>query len=117
LKNYFKPKDFEHLKMSDYYPIEIAAELANKKLNTLIESWPVVYIASKDSAIYFREQTGNTHKARLAFIEPIVKEPCKHEPVEIENNLVLTTYPPQYPPKKYKCKHCGVELVAEWKTR
>lgn len=107
MKNYFKPEDFEHLAMSDYYPIEIAAELANKKLNTLIESWPVVYIASKDSAIYFREQTGNTHKARLAFVEPIVKEPCKHEPTWTNGGTESLE----------KCKHCGVELIATWSAK
>lgn len=84
-----------------------------EKLNALIESWPVVYVRPGPkmgfvaSSLYLNER--DTHKARLAFIEKIVKEPCKHEP----SNLFLND------PRTYeaKCKHCGVKLVAEWRAK
>lgn len=31
-----------------------------------------------------------------------------HAWVNITDNIVYATYPPQYPPKKEKCKNCGL---------
>jgi hypothetical protein len=42
-----------------------------------------------------------THKARLAFIEPIAKEDCKHEPIE---SVMIG----------HICMYCGVKLQATW---
>ncbi len=39
---------------------------------------------------------------------------CKHEP-EISTGI-LTCFPPKHF-IKYICKHCGIELVAEWKEK
>lgn len=77
------------------------------KLNALIESWPVVYGTKDNNGQHFHENpNGNynpTHKARLAFIEEIVKE-CKHEPNVLNQKL-----------GGWFCKTCGVEIYAEWK--
>lgn len=114
--NIFKPEDFKHEMHVTY---EGAANSANEKLNALIESWPVVYSYSGENDWFIsRRSDGHiTHKARVSFIEPIVRETCKHEPIEIENNIVIATNPPQYPPKKYKCRYCGVELQATWSEK
>jgi len=111
IKNFFKPEDFTFIK--DGYN-NYASETANKKLNALIQSWPVVYLNDHrniNSGIRFisTEQTKlNTHKARLASIEEIVKG-CKHEPgVDYINNRFVW---------KDICKHCGVELQATWSEK
>jgi len=77
-KDFFKPLDFiydDDLK----FTANTAANLANEKLNKLIESWPVVYGTKDNNGQHFHENTnGNynpTLKARLAFIEEIKKEP------------------------------------------
>lgn len=113
MKNFFKPQDFENLSVIYYKAApETAAEIANYKLEKLIESWPVVYgtIILEVQHNYTSGQGGaDTHKARLAFIEPIVREPCKHEPawgVHLsfrENNAV--------------CRHCNIELTATWSAK
>lgn len=110
MTNIFKPEDFDD-NAGGYGPYcEQHAELANKKLNALFESWPVVYVRPGPkmgfvaSSLYLNER--DTHVARLAFIEEIVKEPCKHEP-----DFLNWGY------ERQKCKHCGVELVAEWKAK
>lgn len=94
MKNLFKPEDFVKginysLGEGNYIALQNVVNIANSKLNALIESWPVVYYSShnalgelKGSAglIIGSHQNGDTHKARLAFIEEIVKEPCKTRP-------------------------------------
>jgi len=104
----FKPEHFSR----HVAKISIAEE-ANAVLDTLIEAAPVVYeftnSASIQSWIHI-EAIGATRKARLIFIEPIVKEPCKHEPMQafdcdgekIKNAYVL------------KCTICGAALQATW---
>jgi hypothetical protein len=127
---FFKPEDFHRYwsdKESCCSPAQ-AAETANEKLNALIESWPMVYLNDHrniNSGIRFisTEQTKlNTHKARLAFVEKIVKEPCKHEPintvitdrhkVDLEREIAFNRYP-----GVSRCKHCGVELQATWSEK
>lgn len=85
-----------------------------EKLNALIDSWPVVYTHSAfEKPGYWgpieQSQYDDTHKARLAFIEPIVKEPCKHEPASdrLKKDPMLSLV-------STKCLNCGVELKATW---
>jgi hypothetical protein len=87
------------------------AERSNAKLDRWLEAQPKVYGKSQNdfhflwnqSAINFDENTyKHTHTARLVCVEPIKKEPCKHEP---RNKNDLVPY----------CKHCGATLVAEWR--
>ena len=118
MKNFFKPEDFNIDGVSAFNWQEKSAELANDKLKAEIEKWPVAWLDGETCtrwSEYVKKDASK--KARLAFIEEIPKEPCKHEPYQTNANLVLTTYPPQYPEPEYKCKHCGVELVAEWKEK
>ena len=105
MKDYFKPADFVFGLDSRN---EEAAQIANEKLNKLIESWPVVYFENATSRIRHCSEIKHdtdTHSARLAFIEPIVIKECIHEPVT-HGGLI-----------GYKCKHCGVELQATWSEK
>lgn len=111
MKDFFELDDFETV----YGPSQrLAVEIANEKLNKLIESWPVVYAHKNGEqiwaqAIYVKE---NVYKARLAFIEEIKKEPCKHEPeaLEVRSYGYVTI-------GTAKCKHCEVELKATWSEK
>jgi hypothetical protein len=117
-KGFFKPEDFFSRTLIQEYigshvtgklvNCEDAAIFANEKLNALIESWPVVYAymgpARRPGGMWIidgQQDADSTHKARLAFIEPIVKEPCKHEPIE---SVMIG----------HICMHCGVKLQATW---
>lgn len=89
-----------------------AANIANEKLNALIESCPKVYCNADADGILFEWQQdsypGATHVARLAFIKEITKEPCKHEPKY--NMMIEIGDSKEY----FTCKHCGIELKATW---
>ena len=119
MKDFFKPLDFiydDDLK----FTANTAANLANEKLNKLIESWPVVYGTKDNNGQHFHENTnGNynpTHTARLAFFEEIKKD-CKHEPGGklSKGSLEHVNRGGSVNDLKTFCKHCGTELVAEWR--
>lgn len=114
----FKPEMFlnqftQNLRQID---LEDAAEIANTKLQQLIDASPVVY--GRWDGVYrqfgesyaSKHNPENTYKARLLFIEPIVKEPCKHEPLGEHLMNGKTIY-------HTECRHCGIELKAEWKAK
>lgn len=115
-----------------------AALVANKKLNNMIESWPVVILV--DSGLHpshnkwVVDDGGHNmskfiKKARLAFIEEIKKEPCKHEPNTYETSTIVEGFMPANPGFFHrsesekcilivpKCKHCGIELQATWSEK
>lgn len=106
----FKPEDFK----GSYYHnqprvLGAFARRANEILQKEIALWPVVYSMNHQLA-WFKDDSDSrlSRRARLAFIEPIVKEECKHEPTnDLSGSLWI----------KQICKHCGVELVAEWKAK
>lgn len=111
MKNFFKPEDFNDVLITHHRPIpKHAAEIANEKLNNLIESWPVVYghgwnFESPTPSRYWQwRKDGHTHTARLAFITELPKEPCKHEPMFLNGSAAMVP----------KCRYCGVELQATW---
>lgn len=133
--NLFKPEDFYSRNMIQTYigsPItgktilvSDAVSYSNTKLNALIESWPVVTgFVGEDDLLHYGNGTdsADTHKAYLAFIEPIVKEECKHEPkyeillkagsdaVDYEQLMKLLK-------SAKECRHCGVELTATWSAK
>lgn len=96
--------------------VDIAA-IANAKLAQIIESWPVVYGTADThclSNLTLSKEKYSTHVGRLAFIEELPKEPCKHEP-EVYRNTYNNTGP-QYiiDADHARCKHCDTELVATW---
>lgn len=124
MKDFFKPEDFDDRDPGPgkAYMLtrEESAQIANEKLNALIESWPVVYgkplrPTNPDPEALKRYQwsenkiSGDTHTARLAFIEEIIKVPCKHEPFFEEYGGGLRG-PAQ-------CIHCGVELQLTWSEK
>lgn len=129
-KGFFKPEDF-NCRYSQETWHELAADIANEKLNKLIESWPVVYGEFQDNMLVmpFGMVKGATdsHTARLAFIEKIKKECVNHEPEYAQDTIIsfsgkeaarsnLSTH--EYG-RVYlqRCKHCGVELQATWTAK
>lgn len=87
------------------------AKLVNDELDRIIEAIPAVYghIKSDGSLSFSTERSKmDTHKAVLFNIEELPKQPCKHEHSAIYDEHQ----------RKYHdlCKHCGVELQAEWKA-
>ena len=110
MKNFFKPHHFPKLRFDDACE---AADVANEKLATLIESWPVVYGCKNisDEKWSFDENNNScTHKARLAFIEELPKEPCDHLPVQQTlKSGALSNH--------FICRRCGVELQATWSEK
>lgn len=123
MRDIFKPSDF--YAVTFVVDAKLAADAANEKLNKLIESWPVVYFSShnaigelKGSAglIIGNKQLGDTHKARLAFIEEIKKEPCKHTVASHRAGngpWVLNT---EYD-GSFVCEKCKTKLEIQWKEK
>ncbi len=129
--NYDKSENQFRDPTAHYLSVANAVSIAQAKhdafMKELIESWPVVrgYKSASDGMMYWHEHLMNdTHKARLAFIEEIVKEPCKHEPemFEIQQGFKggLWNKPMEILSQQNgklignKCRHCGVELQATW---
>lgn len=122
MKNYFKTEDF--LTDGNFFTAGDAALIANEKLNILIKSWPIVYgTETKYSGLGCGPINYNhfitsltTHKARLAFIEPIIKTICIHEPMSYVYSVgaQIAEVPRDL---KAKCVHCNIELVATWSEK
>ena len=94
-----------------YYPHLMSAEQAAEQANAIAESWPIIHVRIDDGGIDWGWENipMSTHRARLAFIEKIEKEPCKHEPMEWKitaNMSGITLF-------KTICKHCRKEIEAE----
>lgn len=107
----FKPEDFDGPIPQIRLLLDWASGRANELLAKEIETWPVVYgHYNKGIPEYWGPNEKDTHKARLAFIEPIVKKECKHEPVEYNINEIGTC-------QLSICKYCRIELIAEWKAK
>lgn len=111
-KELFKPENFRHIVHKEIE--QQMADHCNAILQREVEKWPVVLqykegITSHWNTVDVLGRPDNpTHTARLAFIEEIKKEPCKHEPKRnFQNGAEMLPEP--------KCYHCGVKLVAEWK--
>jgi hypothetical protein len=121
MKQIFNPEDFNHTiyrDMTHDQIVQVYCDTANFKVNQLIESWPVVYGIYDRPYLNFGhlEEKNNTHKAMLAFIEEIVKEPCKHSVGMRQDRtpewIVSVNWEGQI-----ICEHCGVELIVEWKEK
>ena len=107
MKPIFTPEDFDFNIVCGLAlqigPVD-ACNLANAKINKLIDSAPVVY-APNIKAMWNSSKTSyDTHRARLMFIEEIEKEECKHRPRAIDE-------------RQSNCIYCNIELIAEWKPR
>jgi hypothetical protein len=94
------------------------------KLNALIESWPVAYgfkfkHGDKWALDQEKDDRSSTHQCRLAFIEPIVRGPCKHEALVTVKIAGFKTDARYFCNvlEAAKCKHCGVELQATWSEK
>lgn len=88
MKNLFKPEDFYYLDFDNKHK---AADLANEKLNKLIEDSQTVYgygITPTASSLWNmngpeKERCPHTHQAKLMFIEPIAKEEKQENYIEV----------------------------------
>jgi hypothetical protein len=109
----FKPEDFDIVKGVDALNwTQKASDRANQILGHEMKKWPRVYFSYEGPNSLGIVDTDlvedcDTHTALLAFIEPIKCE--KHEPKVMSNEDGYN--------QRYICKHCGVELVAEWKAK
>lgn len=114
MKLEFKPEDFKEQSFAGTTTIIQAAYDANKRLAEMLSSATVVYNNEKSPKYNWSPTLihDDTHKALLINIEPIVKEPCKHEDFMEYPRGVVGVWP-----KYGKCNECGVELVAEWKAK
>lgn len=114
MREFFKPEDFGPMIDNGTSWIYVA-EICNKKLNQLVESWPTVYSFMNhpyangwDDMSKFPNKNPS-HQARLALIEEYTK--CeKHEPEHVFIG-------PETGNWSTKCKHCGVELQAKWSEK
>lgn len=108
MKLEFKPEMFT-LMTGESTDSERSAKEANEIFNKWLKDATVVYGHEHNGQMHFftdPDKATDTHKALLINIESIVKESCKHEP-----------YPESHVDKANFCKHCGVELIAEWKAK
>ena len=108
MKNLFKPEDFKFTLNQKYVFQSMAdaiSKVANKIMQKKIESWPVVY-GNLGYDFGVNPSGGDTHTARLAFIEEIK---CSHKNSSIwEPHLAGAR----------KCNDCGYEynpnISKEW---
>lgn len=116
--DYFKAEDFQIENVFGDSKLAIeqkVAMIANEKLYSLIQLWPKYYC--KESLGTYHTFTierfkDSTHIFRIAFIEPIVKEQCKHRVKQmswVEENGVELFHA--------RCEMCGAELISEWKVK
>ena len=110
----FKPEDFSRENVDAFNWQEKSAEQANAKLQKLIDEAPTVYGIPNQSFSHVEGSTQSnvtgqmekdTHKAKLMFIQELKKEGCKHDPNLLNQKI-----------GGWFCRHCGVELKAEWKA-
>lgn len=123
----FKQEDFEkdvrllHQGHGDipYISTPLASNIANKKLKEWLDNSRTLY-ASKDTEWQWTEyqDDSDTHTAKLVCIEEIKKECKEHEPVPYRFSFIVNNVAEVKNWKdSFKCKHCGVHLVAEWKVK
>jgi hypothetical protein len=122
MKKIFQPSDFMFTGLE---PKE-AADIANAKMEKLMSEWPTWYADKSMREVSPTIQDEKNHVAissnfrnsyyqfKMAFIEPIKREPCKHEPVLFSVNAVYRPNGPVPEDENYKCKHCGVSLEVTW---
>jgi RNAse (barnase) inhibitor barstar len=121
MKPIFTWQDFKECNGLTFdYANQKAAELANKKIQELVALWPVVWCdIGKTQPLYIQAtQMNHTHKARLAFIEEINKEPCKqHKPSMSKmgnaNWEILTSNERG----SFLCAACGIEIEPTWSEK
>ena len=98
----------------------LIADVANTILKEWLDAAPTVhgwYPGTYPNGTWTSSETvhsTSTHIAKLVCIKSINHESCRHEPTNItasvdnEDNIVGFYS---------KCKHCGLELVADWKVK
>lgn len=111
----FKPEMFKEVlevKADKQWLMEYVAKTANTVLREHLLTATVVYCDKDELHFSGVDEVGYTHKGYLIGVEDI-KEPkfCKHEPI-----IALGTGHSN-PSYFAKCKHCGVELIPDWKVK
>lgn len=108
MKNIFNVEDFDFRGCFSVLQYQIRAKtIAQKTIEKLIESWPVVYGENLVDESLWSTRHDKNHDcclARLAFIEELPKKGCEHEPIQTRGGHQFI----------YNCKHCGAKLKATW---
>jgi hypothetical protein len=127
---FFKPEDFDEPKYRSgnetYFFSPHDLQLIAARANAKLEREGARVTGSRRTDVWVMSEMickqpvfPDTHQALLVCIEELPKEPCKHEPqfgvvmADDEGTIDFSKALPVI----VKCKHCGVELVAEWKER
>jgi len=109
----FTQEDFnEYVEFDDQ--AKACANFVNEKLANLVRVAPTVYTYDgKPDAVgitwNLKRFWGDlpvtaTYEAKLLFIKEAPKIPCKHEPCNPFDGA-------------YKCRHCGVAIIATWTSQ
>lgn len=103
-------KTLVHTCGTDLMYISEAQEIFDSWFKQEIESAPVVYAHGPSSAYQWThgKASRDQYSARLIMIEEIKKDCVKHEPISFEAYTINW---------KIICKHCGAELIQEWKVK
>ncbi len=111
MKKIFKLKDFNTYHTPSKESQQVMVDIANHIINKLINESITVYGTMTDNGFMGSHPylTGplskDTHKAKLMFIEELLKEECKHENVSTHNYV------------NGQCDDCGAELVSTWEIK
>lgn len=109
----FEPDYFEMQKFSTKQIAAFAQTKFDDWFKANIESAPLVHGFYDCRGAVFSETKFNTHQthtARLIDIQEIKRECVRHEPEHIFIG-------PETGKWSTKCKHCHVELIADWRAR
>ena len=92
---------------TDEYVPDHVADIANAKLQNLIEASPKAYGNSNQFDIVSKPTSADTHSEVIMFIEEIPKKECEHV---FDSGSYSTN---SYEIKSW-CKLCKTPLVAKW---
>lgn len=115
MKNIFKSEDFLDNSGHTLYSAGSMADIANAKLNAMIEQAPIIATQNGNPYIWKMcagSMDGVMEVARLMFVEDYIQKPCKHQPP-------ITRNAEGWMIQNYCCQFCGVKLdyKAEWKAK
>lgn len=101
-----------------------SVEDCTAKLNKLLESATVVTGSINGDRVLCGWGNGilpeSTHQGLLIDVQPIEREPCKHEPSTVTFYTDISPYSKRIIfdyNSNPKCKHCGIDLVADWRAK
>lgn len=106
MKPFFKPHNFITAMTTDEYVPDHVADIANAKLQNLIEASPKAYGNSTQFDIVSKPTSSDTHSAVIMFIEEIPKKECVHTRIDSIRFADIG-----------ECHECGTVMVKEWRVK